>query len=116
MAPAHPDPLLSPWRPAREWEQASLYFCRDPTLWLLYHLFIILAQLYIFQTTPPPLIVPSPSRRPFLLYQNTLIMGCLSRLAFHGVLYSFEGPSIPESTHFNYPSSFERLPSPFAFS
>lgn len=68
--------------------------------------------VYLPDNSPPPLIVPSPSRRPFLLYQNTPIMGCLSRLAFHGVLYSFEGPSIPESTHFNYPSSSKRLPSP----
>lgn len=47
----------SPIRLLEGWREVILYFCRDPTLWLFYHLFIIFAQLYICPPRTPPLIV-----------------------------------------------------------
>jgi len=81
------------------WREVFLYFCRDPTLWLFYHLFIIFAQLYISPPRKPPPVnrLPHP-RHPLPVYENTPILGHPSRLAFLGsciLLRDHRSPDAP---------------------
>ena len=108
----HAHPLLPHGGPLEEWEKVFLHFRYDPTVWSLYHLFVILAQPCIFSQTTLPSIYPSPLRRPLLVHQNTPIMGCLFYLSFRGIRYAFEGPLIPEYTQLNYVFAFKKFPSP----
>ena len=85
--------------PLEERREVLLYFCRDPTLWLFYHLFIIFAQLYIcLPRNPPPVNRLPPSRHPLPVYENTPILGHPSRFAFLGsciLLRDHQSPDAP---------------------
>ena len=90
-----------------ERKDVSLYFCRDVILSPFYN-FHTAVYLYPSETFPP--LILSPHLTPFVScvskypYFGSSLSSCVP-----GILYSFEGLSIPERIHFNYISPSKRL-------